>query len=80
MASKRKGLTLAILGLKPKGGGDNSSAGDETDAVSDADNGTSNSGDELPLGLVEAVTEFADAETDDDKARAFLNAVQLCRE
>lgn len=86
MATKGKGLTLAILLGKGKKSGGESDGGtemghDEPDYMSDADDGEKpedETDDELPDGLVEAVSEFRNAESDEDAAKALYNAIRCC--
>lgn len=77
---KGKGLTIGILlGKGPKGPDTEEDPMDESmDDTSEED--TSEDEEELPPGLVEAVTEFRTSESDEDAAKAFHRAIQLCQE
>ena len=77
---KGKGLTIGILlGKGPKGPDSGEEPmGDSMDM--DDDNSEEETEEELPPGLVEAVAEFRTAESDDDAAKAFHRAIQLCGE
>jgi len=71
MAPKPGKLTLALLMGKGKGEQPTQEADDM------AEEGESEEG-ELPPGLLEAVSEFRSAATDEEAAKAFHNAMLCC--
>ena len=66
----KKPLTIAMLGLEPKGPSESEEAPEE-ELEQEAS-------DELPMGLVEAMGELRAAEDDEAAARAFLAAMRCC--
>ena len=64
---KKKPLTIAMLGIEPKGKGD-----DEGNEMSDE----GESEEEMPPGFLEAVTELRSAEDDESAAKALWSALQ----
>jgi hypothetical protein len=68
-------LTLRML-LMPKPGGAESPEDD--DEMEESAESESEGGDELPPGLLEAVSEMRSASSDEDAARAFKNAMHCC--
>lgn len=72
---KGKPLTIAMLGLSPKGKGGDS---EEEPEVSDEEDTEEGDDSELPMGLLEAVTEMREASDDESAARAFYNAMKCC--
>lgn len=72
MAGKGKPLTIAMLGLAPKGKG--MPDGEETEE--ETEEGGSEDEEGLPPGFLEASTEMRDAEDDESFAKAFHNALK----
>lgn len=67
-------LTIGLLLGKPeKGDEPESDSEHNSESMEDEDN-------ELPPGLLEAVTEFRTSESDEDAAKAFHRAMQCCEE
>jgi hypothetical protein len=79
MKGKPGGLTIDILLGKGKGAKPGMGSGDEPDPMADEDDGADYSEGELPPGLVEAAKEMREATTDEDYARALMNALECCR-
>lgn len=82
MKSKPGGLTIDILlgkGKKPGMGGHGSDSPDEPEPMSDEDDGEDYLEGEVPPGLVEAAKEMREATSDEDYARAFMNAIECCK-
>jgi hypothetical protein len=77
MAPKKPGkLTIGILLGKPdKGKPEGDSMGGTMDSEDQAEGPEE---EELPPGLLEAVTEFRAAETDEEAAKALYTAIQCC--
>jgi hypothetical protein len=69
-----KGLSIGIL----LGKGKHASESADKSLENSEEMSSSETGDELPPGLLEAVSEFRAAETDEDAARAFKSAMDCC--
>lgn len=72
MAPKPGKLTLALLMGKGKGTQPPQEADEEMGGSGESEEG------KLPPGLLEAVSEFRSAATDEDAAKAFRNAMLCC--
>lgn len=75
MVPKPGKLTLALLMGKGK---QPPQEADEDMADSDEDENGSGESSDLPPGLLEAVSEFRSAATDEEAAKAFHNAMLCC--
>jgi hypothetical protein len=71
-----KGLSIGIL----LGKGKHADASADKSMEDSEKMSSSETGDELPPGLLEAVTEFRAAETDEEAAKAFRSAMHCCED
>lgn len=65
----KKPLTIAMLGLSPKGEGESMDEGEE-------EMGESEDSEEMPPGFLAAVTEMREAPDDESAAKALWTAMQ----
>lgn len=76
---KKKGLTLGILlGKAGKPEEDPMEDTESLESMMDDEDDSEDTEDELPPGLVEAVSEFRNAEDDESAAKALMHAITLC--